>query len=130
MSIWSTRTAGAAFSRKSPRPARFVFISSVMARIASELSSQVVLTSDNPRSEDPMSILNEMREGVQAGDQPRVFVNADRREAIRQAVGIAKPGDVVLIAGKGHETYQEINGVKHPFDDVAVLQETLELLHK
>ena len=102
----------------------------VMARIASELSSQVVLTSDNPRSEDPMSILNEMREGVQAGDQPRVFVNADRREAIRQAVGIAKPGDVVLIAGKGHETYQEINGVKHPFDDVAVLQETLELLHK
>ena len=77
-----------------------------------------------------MSILNEMREGVQAGDQPRVFVNADRREAIRQAVGIAKPGDVVLIAGKGHETYQEINGVKHPFDDVAVLQETLELLHK
>ena len=67
---------------------------------------------------------------MQAGDQPRVFMNEDRREAIRQAVGIAKPGDVVLIAGKGHETYQEINGVKHPFDDVAVLQETLELLHK
>ena len=102
----------------------------VMARIAADMSSQVVLTSDNPRSEDPMDILNEMRQGVQAGDQSRVFVNQDRREAIRQAVGIARAGDVVLIAGKGHETYQEINGVKHPFDDVAVLQETLELLHK
>jgi UDP-N-acetylmuramoyl-L-alanyl-D-glutamate--2,6-diaminopimelate ligase len=102
----------------------------VMARIATELSSHVVLTSDNPRTEDPMTILNEMRGGVQVGDLPRVWVNADRREAIRQAVGMAKPGDVVLLAGKGHETYQEINGVKHPFDDVAVLQETLELLHK
>lgn len=102
----------------------------IMARIATELSSHVVLTSDNPRSEDPMAILNEMRTGVQVTDQSRVWVNADRREAIRQAVGMAKPGDVVLLAGKGHETYQEINGVKHPFDDVAVLQETLELLHK
>lgn len=102
----------------------------VMARIATELSSQVVLTSDNPRSEDPMAILNEMRTGVPAGDQGRVWVNADRREAIRQAVGMAKAGDVVLLAGKGHETYQEIQGVKYPFDDVAVLKETLELLHK
>ena len=102
----------------------------VMARIAAELSSHVVLTSDNPRSEDPMAILNEMRTGIVTTDQHRVFVNADRREAIRQAVGMAKPGDVVLLAGKGHETYQEIAGVKHPFDDAAVLKETLELLHK
>ena len=102
----------------------------IMARIATELSSHVVLTSDNPRSEDPMAILAEMRVGVPAADQHRVWVNVDRREAIRQAVGMAKPGDVVLLAGKGHETYQEINGVKHPFDDVAVLKETLELLHK
>ncbi len=101
----------------------------VMARIATELSSHVVLTSDNPRSEDPMAILNEMREGVVEGDRSRVWVNADRREAIRQAVGMAKSGDVVLLAGKGHETYQEINGVKHPFDDAAILKETLELLH-
>lgn len=101
-----------------------------MARIATMLSAHVVLTSDNPRSEDPMAILDEMRAGVPAGDQGRVFVNADRREAIRQAVGMAKPGDVVLLAGKGHETYQEINGVKHPFDDAAVLKETLELMHK
>jgi UDP-N-acetylmuramoyl-L-alanyl-D-glutamate--2,6-diaminopimelate ligase len=102
----------------------------VMARIALENSNQVVLTSDNPRTEDPMSILSEMREGVAPGDATRVWVNADRREAIRQAVGMAKPGDVVLLAGKGHETYQEIHGVKQPFDDAAILKETLELLHK
>ncbi len=102
----------------------------VMARIAVELSGNVVLTSDNPRSEDPMAILNEMRAGVGMGEQGRVFVNPDRREAIRQAVSMAKPGDVVLLAGKGHETYQEIAGVKHPFDDAAILKETLELLHK
>jgi UDP-N-acetylmuramoyl-L-alanyl-D-glutamate--2,6-diaminopimelate ligase len=102
----------------------------IMARIAAELSAQVVLTSDNPRSEEPMDILNEMREGLTAADLQRTWVNADRREAIRQAVGIAKPGDVVLVAGKGHEDYQEIKGVKHPFDDVAVLKETLEQLGK
>lgn len=102
----------------------------VMAQIAANLSGHVVLTSDNPRSEDPMAILNEMRTGIAALDQHRVFVNPDRREAIRQAVGMAKAGDVVLLAGKGHETYQEIGGVKHPFDDAAVLKETLELMHK
>jgi UDP-N-acetylmuramoyl-L-alanyl-D-glutamate--2,6-diaminopimelate ligase len=102
----------------------------VMARIAAELSGQVVLTSDNPRSEDPMAILNEMRDGLEVLDLQRTWVNADRREAIRQAVGMAGPGHVLLVAGKGHETYQEIAGVKHPFDDVAVLKETLELLHK
>ena len=102
----------------------------IMARIATLNSSHVVLTSDNPRSEEPMAILNEMREGVAASDQARVWTNPDRREAIRQAVGMARSGDVVLVAGKGHETYQEVNGVKHPFDDVAVLKETLELLHK
>lgn len=98
-----------------------------MARIAAALSALTVLTSDNPRSEDPMTILDEMRAGVPVGDQGRVLVNIDRREAIRQAVALAKPGDVVLLAGKGHEAYQEIKGVKHPFDDAAVLKETLEL---
>ncbi len=102
----------------------------IMARIAAELSGQVVLTSDNPRSEDPMAILDEMRVDLTASDLQRTWVNADRREAIRQAVGMATPGQVVLLAGKGHETYQEVNGVKHPFDDAAVLKETLELLHK
>jgi UDP-N-acetylmuramoyl-L-alanyl-D-glutamate--2,6-diaminopimelate ligase len=101
----------------------------VMARIAADLSHMVVLTSDNPRTEDPMAILDEMRAGLFPGDAQRVFINADRREAIRQAVQMARPGDVVLLAGKGHETYQEINGVKHPFDDAAVLKQTLEPTH-
>ncbi|HMZ47517.1 MAG TPA: UDP-N-acetylmuramoyl-L-alanyl-D-glutamate--2,6-diaminopimelate ligase, partial [Flavobacteriales bacterium] len=95
---------------------------------AAAMSHRIVLTSDNPRSEDPMAILDEMRAGLDAADLPRVLVNADRREAIRTAVGLARPGDVVLVAGKGHETYQEINGVKQPFNDVEVLKETLELL--
>jgi UDP-N-acetylmuramoyl-L-alanyl-D-glutamate--2,6-diaminopimelate ligase len=102
----------------------------VMARIAAGLSHTVVLTSDNPRSEDPNTIIHEMRTGLDPLDQSRVLVNADRHEAIRMAVSMARPGDVVLVAGKGHETYQEVKGVKHPFDDVAVLKETLELMHK
>jgi len=102
----------------------------IMARIAAEMSHQVVITSDNPRSEDPNTIIHEMRVGLNSGDLSRVFVNADRKEAIRMAVGLARPGDVVLVAGKGHETYQEIAGVKHPFDDAAMLKETLELMHK
>ncbi|MCW5900245.1 MAG: UDP-N-acetylmuramoyl-L-alanyl-D-glutamate--2,6-diaminopimelate ligase [Flavobacteriales bacterium] len=102
----------------------------LMARIAAELSGHVVITSDNPRSEDPMTIIEEMRAGLLVSDMQRTWVNTDRREAIRQAVGMAKPGHVLLLTGKGHENYQEIQGVKHPFDDAAVLKETLELLHK
>lgn len=102
----------------------------VMAAIAASMSRNVVLTSDNPRSEEPMAIINEMRGGVLPADQPRVFVNADRQEAIRQAVGMAARGDVVLVAGKGHEDYQEINGVRHHFDDVEELRKTLEFLSK
>jgi UDP-N-acetylmuramoyl-L-alanyl-D-glutamate--2,6-diaminopimelate ligase len=102
----------------------------LMARIAAELSQQVVITSDNPRSEEPMAIIDEMRGGLLATDMQRVWVNPDRREAIRQAVGMAGPGHVVLLAGKGHETYQEVKGERHPFDDAAVLHETLELLRK
>ena len=101
-----------------------------MARIAAALSDLVVLTSDNPRSEDPNAILDEMRTGLTITDMPRVFINADRREAIRQAVGMAKEGDVVLLAGKGHETYQEVKGVRHAFDDAAVLRETIQLMHR
>ncbi|MBK8613442.1 MAG: UDP-N-acetylmuramoyl-L-alanyl-D-glutamate--2,6-diaminopimelate ligase [Flavobacteriales bacterium] len=102
----------------------------IMARLAADMSHMVVLTSDNPRSEDPAAIINEMRAGLTVVDQPKVLVNADRQEAIRMAVSMARPGDVVLVAGKGHETYQEVNGVKHPFDDAAVLKEILELMHK
>ncbi|MCB9171202.1 MAG: UDP-N-acetylmuramoyl-L-alanyl-D-glutamate--2,6-diaminopimelate ligase [Flavobacteriales bacterium] len=102
----------------------------MMARLAAAHCDAVVLTSDNPRSEDPSAIIEEMRGGLSATDQQRTYVNVDRREAIRQAVGLAGPGDVVLVAGKGHEAYQEIAGVRHPFDDAAVLKETLELMHK
>jgi UDP-N-acetylmuramoyl-L-alanyl-D-glutamate--2,6-diaminopimelate ligase len=102
----------------------------LMAAIAASMSRNVVLTSDNPRSEDPAAIINEMRKGLLDADMARVFVNVDRREAIRQAVGLAGPGDVVLVAGKGHERYQEIHGERHHFDDVEVLKETLELMRK
>ncbi|QQR85289.1 MAG: UDP-N-acetylmuramoyl-L-alanyl-D-glutamate--2,6-diaminopimelate ligase [Flavobacteriales bacterium] len=102
----------------------------VMARIAAEYSQVVVLTSDNPRSEDPSAIIEEMKAGLSTADRTRCFSVVDRREAIAMACNLAKPGDVVLLAGKGHETYQEIAGVKHDFDDVAVLKQTLELLHK
>lgn len=102
----------------------------IMARIAAEYSHVAVLTSDNPRSEDPQAIIEEMKAGLTAADRTRCFSVVDRREAIAMACNLAKPGDVVLLAGKGHEAYQEIAGVKHDFDDVAVLKETLELLHK
>jgi len=102
----------------------------VMAAIAVSMSRATILTSDNPRSEEPMAIIEEMRRGILAADGSRVFVNIDRREAIRQAVAMTKPGDVVLVAGKGHENYQEVRGERHHFDDAEVLKETLELMQK
>ena len=89
-----------------------------MARLAATLSDQAVLTNDNPRSEDPATILTEMESGLTTPEQrAKTLTIADRRSAIRTAVQLARPGDVVLVAGKGHETYQEIAGVRHPFDD-------------
>lgn len=95
-----------------------------MAKIATRLSDKVILTSDNPRDEDPETILNEMQAGVEAQHYKKVLRISDRKEAIKVAAALAGPGDVILIAGKGHETYQEIKGVKHPFDDKATIQET------
>ncbi len=92
-----------------------------MAKEALAGSDQVILTSDNPRFEEPQDILNDMLVGVETADQKRVLTIVDRREAIRTACMLAKPGDVVLVAGKGHEDYQEIKGVKHPFDDKQVI---------
>ncbi|HET6991315.1 MAG TPA: UDP-N-acetylmuramoyl-L-alanyl-D-glutamate--2,6-diaminopimelate ligase, partial [Bacteroidia bacterium] len=97
----------------------------MMAQIACELSERVILTSDNPRSEDPQAILKQMQAGVEKQFIKNTLSIVDRREAIRTAVALARPGDIVLIAGKGHEKYQEINGVKHPFDDMEVLKENL-----
>lgn len=96
----------------------------VMALIAAELSDKVILTSDNPRSEDPLVILDEMKAGVPPQHYKKVLVQPDRREAIRTAVSLANKGDIILLAGKGHEDYQEIKGIKYPFDDKAILQET------
>jgi len=94
-----------------------------MAHIASELSTKVILTSDNPRNEVPEDIINEMKVGVPAQNYNKVLAITDRREAIRVACSLAAPKDIILLAGKGHEKYQEINNVKYPFDDKAILQE-------
>jgi len=89
----------------------------VMARIAVRMSDKVILTSDNPRFENPDDILKDMRSGVDERDAFKVLVISNRREAIRTALSLAVSGDLVLIAGKGHENYQEVNGIKHHFDD-------------
>jgi UDP-N-acetylmuramoyl-L-alanyl-D-glutamate--2,6-diaminopimelate ligase len=89
----------------------------IMARLAAQLSDQVILTADNPRDEDPLDILHQMQAGLLPPADAHVQLLPDRRLAIRTAVGLARAGDLVLVAGKGHETYQEIKGVKLPFDD-------------
>lgn len=89
----------------------------IMAAEAARLSDRLILTSDNPRFEDPRAILADMEAGLDASQRPRTLTIVDRREAIRTATALAQAGDVVLIAGKGHEDYQEINGEKHHFDD-------------
>lgn len=99
----------------------------VMAKIACELSDKVILTSDNPRSEDPAEILRMMEEGVDIQYAKKKLSIIDRKEAIRTAVALAGPGDIILVAGKGHEKYQEIKGVKHPFDDMEILKQNLEI---
>lgn len=102
----------------------------IMARIASELSTQVILTSDNPRNEDPEEIISEMEQGVEAQNYKKVLSVTDRKQAIKIACQLARPNDIILIAGKGHETYQEVNGVRHHFDDMETVKELLELLNK
>ncbi|MEL7530246.1 MAG: cyanophycin synthetase, partial [Bacteroidota bacterium] len=89
----------------------------IMAQIAASHSQQVILTSDNPRTESPGAILDEMMVGVSADKKRKVLRIENRREAIRTAVSLAQANDIILVAGKGHETYQEIMGIKHPFDD-------------
>ena len=98
----------------------------IMAKIACQFSNKVILTSDNPRSEDPEEILNQMQKGIDPVDAKKTLRITDRKEAIKTACSLAKPGDIILIAGKGHEKYQEIKGVKHPFDDFEILKETIK----
>ncbi len=95
----------------------------IMAQIACEYSNKVILTSDNPRSENPEDILNQMQAGINPVDAKKTLRISDRKEAIKTAVAFAKEGDIILIAGKGHEKYQEIQGVKHPFDDFEIVKE-------
>ncbi len=100
----------------------------VMAQVACDWSDKVILTSDNPRSEEPEEIIRDMDAGVMPNNRKKVLTIVDRREAIRTACHLAKPGDIILVAGKGHEKYQEIKGVKYPFDDKAILSELLNQL--
>ncbi|MDP4663342.1 MAG: UDP-N-acetylmuramoyl-L-alanyl-D-glutamate--2,6-diaminopimelate ligase [Salibacteraceae bacterium] len=98
-----------------------------MAKIACELSDKVILTSDNPRTEQADQIIKDMQAGVEIIHTKKTLAITDRREAIKAATAFAEPGDIILVAGKGHETYQEINGVRHDFDDLKILNEMLNL---
>ena len=99
----------------------------LMGEIAGELADYCILTSDNPRNEDPFEILREIEEGIRHTECAYTVIE-NRREAIRAALEMARPSDVVVLAGKGHETYQEIKGVKHPFDEKIVVAELLSEL--
>lgn len=102
----------------------------IMAQVAAEYSDKVILTSDNPRTENPEFILNDMEAGISPSQKRKVFRIVDRKAAIQLAVELAGAGDIILIAGKGHENYQEINGIKNHFDDKEVFSEMLQLLEK
>jgi len=98
----------------------------IMAQVACDLSTQVILTSDNPRSEDPDAILRDMEQGLTSAAKRKYIKIVDRKEAIKAAISFAKAGDIILVAGKGHEKYQEINGIKSHFDDKEQLQNTFK----
>ena len=101
----------------------------IMAQVACDWSDKVILTSDNPRTENPQMIISEMEKGVSPTNQRKVLSIIDRKEAIKTACHLAKPGDIILVAGKGHEKYQEINGVRNHFDDKEVLNEQLNQIN-
>lgn len=102
----------------------------IMAKVAVENSDRVIITSDNPRFEDPQAIIDDMLAGLSEEQRQSVLSIVDRREAIRTACMLAKPGDVILVAGKGHEDYQIVQGVKHHFDDHEVIREAFGLSDK
>ncbi|HNM26615.1 MAG TPA: UDP-N-acetylmuramoyl-L-alanyl-D-glutamate--2,6-diaminopimelate ligase [Saprospiraceae bacterium] len=98
----------------------------LMARVAARLSDQAILTSDNPRTEDPQAILHDMEAGLSPEDQQKTLTIENREQAIKTAERFARPGDIILVAGKGHEKYQDIKGVKYPFDDRAMLERMMK----
>lgn len=101
-----------------------------MGHIATVLSTKVIFTSDNPRSENPETILNEIEKGVELQNFKKVLTISDRKQAIKTACQLAQPNDIILIAGKGHETYQEIKGERFDFDDYQIVEELLKQLDK
>jgi UDP-N-acetylmuramoyl-L-alanyl-D-glutamate--2,6-diaminopimelate ligase len=101
-----------------------------MAQAACTFSDKVILTSDNPRTEDTAAILADMEQGLDSAGRRKSITISDRKEAIKTAVSLAREEDIILVAGKGHEKYQDINGIKHPFDDKQVLRDMFELLEK
>lgn len=102
----------------------------IMAEVACEHSDKAIFTSDNPRSEDPEQIIRDMETGLAAAYKRKYISITDRKEAIKTAISLAKPEDIVLIAGKGHEKYQEIKGVKHHFDDKEIVKQVFDVLEK
>ena len=102
----------------------------IMAEVACQHSDKVIFTSDNPRNEDPLVILKEMEAGVNVVARKKYITIADRREAIKTAVSLGSKEDIILVAGKGHEKYQDIKGIKYEFDDKNVLKEMFEMLEK
>lgn len=102
----------------------------IMAGIAAELSDKTILTSDNPRNEDPEVIIAEMEQGVAPQNYKKILTITDRKQAIKTACQLAQPNDIILIAGKGHETYQEVKGIRQHFDDMETVKEILEQLNK
>lgn len=102
----------------------------LMAQVAADKSDRTILTSDNPRSEEPDAILDDMEAELTFAQKRKVLRIADRKEAIKTACSLAMPGDIILVAGKGHETYQEVKGVRHHFDDREVLTDAFNLLNK
>lgn len=102
----------------------------IMAKIASSMSDKAIFTSDNPRTENPEAIIEEMEKGVEPQNFKKTVSILDRKQAIKTACQLANPNDIILIAGKGHETYQEVNGVRHDFDDLQIVTELLQQLNK
>jgi UDP-N-acetylmuramoyl-L-alanyl-D-glutamate--2,6-diaminopimelate ligase len=102
----------------------------IMANITSSMSDKAIFTSDNPRTENPETIIEEMEKGVEPQNFKKTVSILDRKQAIKTACQLANPNDIILIAGKGHETYQEINGVRHDFDDLKIVTELLQQLNK
>ncbi len=102
----------------------------IMAEVACEHSDKAIFTSDNPRSEDPAQIIRDMEEGLPAAAKRKYISIVDRKEAIKTAISLAKPEDIILVAGKGHEKYQEIRGVRNHFDDKEIVREMFELMDR